>query len=416
MKHWAGAAVLAVMMAGAAQADIKPGGQTTAKPEPSCIELPSLFGYGCVPQNPKGFVSRACEEERGSASIEACTKDIETAKGENRLWPLLTRALHYMKAKRFTEAVADLDAVLAIKPDLFLAWSVRSMCQIALGHADLARADLEHSVQLRPQNFTAHFALASLYAKAGENEKAAAEIRAAVDAPLANTEEYYQRADFLYNANMHAAAFVDLSTVLARNPNHVGALMLHGAILAERHQADQARADCAKVQSLEPATSAKPHHCYGLAAELAGEYATALDEFSKAVALEPNEATLLQNRGSVYLMLGRYDEAVSDFDRAIALRADHADYYTNRGIAHRHLGHLTQALADYSKAIELTPNNPVAYTNRGALYLAQKDFEHAQADFEKALQLDPRNANAMRGAAKARAKQDGPLGQSLETR
>ncbi|MBM3752536.1 MAG: hypothetical protein FJW38_00970 [Acidobacteria bacterium] len=49
----------------------------------------------------------------------------------------------------------------------------------------------------------------------------------------------------------------------------------------------------------------------------AGDAANALSEFGRALAIEPNQARHMQNRGVALLVLGQRDAAIADFERAI---------------------------------------------------------------------------------------------------
>ena len=60
-------------------------------------------------------------------------------------------------------------------------------------------------------------------------------------------------------------------------------------------------------------------------------------------------------------------EAVEDYSRAIALNPGHCRAHYNRAWAHDQLGHTDAALAGYSASIKLEPGNPIAYSNRGRL-------------------------------------------------
>ena len=127
----------------------------------------------------------------------------------------------------------------------------------------------------------------------------------------------------------------------------------------------------------------------------------AIDNYNKAIQLNPDHPATYTNRGVAYAVQGDLTQAIADFNKAIQLDPHFANAYTNRGAAHADQGDLTLAIADYHIALQLDPNSVEAYINRGADYFTQGNLDLAIADFNKAIQLDPNFAMAYnnRGAA-----------------
>ena len=76
-------------------------------------------------------------------------------------------------------------------------------------------------------------------------------------------------------------------------------------------------------------------------------------DFNRALALDPNNAYLLYNRGTLYAQQQEYQKAIEDFTRAIALDANLAEAYYNRGLCAIYLKQTKAAVRDLSKAGEL---------------------------------------------------------------
>ena len=131
------------------------------------------------------------------------------------------------------------------------------------------------------------------------------------------------------------------------------------------------------------------------------DYETALHEFNKTLALEPENSELLVKRSVAYRLLGKYTEALADCDRAIELNPKSAWALAHRGAAYRMLGKYTEALADYEHAIELEPKFAFALAQRGEAYRMLGKYAEAMADLDRALELEPKSAFALasRGAA-----------------
>jgi tetratricopeptide (TPR) repeat protein len=120
-----------------------------------------------------------------------------------------------------------------------------------------------------------------------------------------------------------------------------------------------------------------------------GNLDLAISDYDKAIELDPEDPSAYFNRGMVYGFKGNLDRAINDFDKAIELDPEDADAYYNRGLAYDIMGDLDHAIVDYDKAIELSPEDPEFYNNRGNAYDNKGYFDHAISDYDKAIELDP---------------------------
>jgi protein O-mannosyl-transferase len=118
-------------------------------------------------------------------------------------------------------------------------------------------------------------------------------------------------------------------------------------------------------------------------------YDEAIDDFNKAIELNPEYAEAYNNRGNVFVNKKRNDEALNDFNMAIKLNAKNASAYYNRGIILAGKNRNGEAIKDFTKAIELKPDYARAYNNRGITYVSDKRNDKAIYDFTKAIELKP---------------------------
>ena len=73
--------------------------------------------------------------------------------------------------------------------------------------------------------------------------------------------------------------------------------------------------------------------------------------------------------------LGYYRGAIQDFNKAIEIDPNYYEVYNHRGFAKFNLGDYKEAIQDYNKAIEINPNYAFAYHSRGLtkIILGKKD-------------------------------------------
>ncbi|MFD1875212.1 tetratricopeptide repeat protein [Hymenobacter bucti] len=98
-------------------------------------------------------------------------------------------------------------------------------------------------------------------------------------------------------------------------------------------------------------------------------------------------ATIYNNRGYAYNMLAEYLLALQDFNRAIALQPSMAYAYNNRGLALHRLGMGAEGRADMEHSLRLDNQNAYAYRNLGIYHFDQGDYQAALPLFERAQRL-----------------------------
>jgi tetratricopeptide (TPR) repeat protein len=101
-----------------------------------------------------------------------------------------------------------------------------------------------------------------------------------------------------------------------------------------------------------------------------------------------------RRRGNTYYERGDYDRAIDDYTQAIRLEPNNGQHYGNRGVAYRDKGDYDRAIADFTQWIRLDPNNANAYRWRGRAYFQKGNFTHARTDVNRALQINPNHEQA----------------------
>ncbi len=93
--------------------------------------------------------------------------------------------------------------------------------------------------------------------------------------------------------------------------------------------------------------------------------------------------------GASHLNRGKPEKALEDFNRAIKIDPQRVDGYAGRANVFNTMGRYRESLRDYNIAIEMDPTLANAYVNRGLAYSHMGEYEKAIADLEKGLELDP---------------------------
>ncbi|MDR2700912.1 MAG: CHAT domain-containing protein [Spirochaetaceae bacterium] len=135
-------------------------------------------------------------------------------------------------------------------------------------------------------------------------------------------------------------------------------------------------------------------HDQGIAHYNAGDYDSAIADYTQAIALEPKDYYAYNNRGLAYVAKGELDRAIADYTQAIALNPKYDAAYNNRGIAYAAKGELDRAITDYTRAIKLNSKLEQIYNNRGNAYAAKGELDRAITDYNQAITLNPKDDHA----------------------
>jgi tetratricopeptide (TPR) repeat protein len=151
-------------------------------------------------------------------------------------------------------------------------------------------------------------------------------------------------------------------------------------------------AACAKLiesGQLDSAKLASAHFYRGIAFSNLGDRSRAINDFSEAIRLQPDNPAALNDRGNQYSLSGDFKRAIADYDEAIRLDPGIALTFENRGMAYEYLRDARRAIESFNEAIRLKPDYADALFNRGMCYYILGDLDHAVPDFREAVRLDP---------------------------
>lgn len=115
-----------------------------------------------------------------------------------------------------------------------------------------------------------------------------------------------------------------------------------------------------------------------------------LEDFNKALTVNPSYGNAYQNRGSIYVKLKKYDLAIKDYTQAIVYdeSKSKAASYSGRAFCYAKKKDYESAMKDYNRSIAENKNNRKAYNNRGIIYAIQGNMKNALVDFQMALNVN----------------------------
>jgi tetratricopeptide (TPR) repeat protein len=116
------------------------------------------------------------------------------------------------------------------------------------------------------------------------------------------------------------------------------------------------------------------------------DYTTIIDRGMKSGLMA---AVWYNNRGVIYRQLQNNPHSLQDFTKALQIDPTYISALQNRASVRRAIGDWEGALQDLTQVIDLEPQIGKWYCQRGHLWLRQEASARAQQDFERCLALDP---------------------------
>jgi tetratricopeptide (TPR) repeat protein/predicted Ser/Thr protein kinase len=148
----------------------------------------------------------------------------------------------------------------------------------------------------------------------------------------------------------------------------------------------KARQACSKAVELGNA-GAEGHVCLGVLENGAGNYEKAVDEFTRAIQLDPSSDGAYTGMASAYERLGKLNDAEKIYQQVIKLRPRYWKGYNQLGIFYCRQSQYDKCAAMFQKVAELTPDSFRGYANMGAAYLADGKYTEAIQPLKKSLQV-----------------------------
>ncbi|MEV6425923.1 tetratricopeptide repeat protein [Streptomyces sp. NPDC051662] len=153
----------------------------------------------------------------------------------------------------------------------------------------------------------------------------------------------------------------------------------------------QALAEYDRSLALDP-DEPTTHYGRGVAHQLNGDLVTALADLRRADELAPDTPWILDEYGETLRMAGRREEAVELLDRALALDPTNGYALACRGVAQHGLGRHSAALADLGRALELNDEYLWALVRRARVLRDMGEADRSFADLDRAVELAPDSA------------------------
>jgi tetratricopeptide (TPR) repeat protein/tRNA A-37 threonylcarbamoyl transferase component Bud32 len=273
-------------------------------------------------------------------------------------------------------AAADLREAIRLDPRHYQAYAGLAQVLQQQGRPDEAVAQFTQAIALRP-------GLAALHRGRAEVNQGRRPLSIKqVDAALRDLDEavrlespvnpvlgrdHTNRARLLERCGRPEEALAACDAALRAVPDDADAHRLRIGVLLVLQRYDDVIRSCAAVLANRP--TAEVFELRGLARDRRGDFAGAIDDYTQALAQRPGRPELWVRRGWDHLVIYAARLALEDFERALRLDPSNADALGGRGSARALLGQHRAAVADAEESLRHGEPDARTYYLAGRIYV-----------------------------------------------
>jgi tetratricopeptide (TPR) repeat protein len=191
------------------------------------------------------------------------------------------------------------------------------------------------------------------------------------------------------NKNFEEALSI-YDVVIKYDPRNGLAYIEKGIVLIELGRSDDAVEHFTTALNLLPNDVLLPDYLGNLLFQLK-RYSEALPHLTHYLDLNRDEDEIWYKKGKSHQYLNQNQKAIDSYDKAIKINPKNANYWSARASVLEILDKNEDALNNYDRAIEINPKNDSLWNNRGFVLNKLHRYQEAISAYEKAQELAPQN-------------------------
>ena len=187
-------------------------------------------------------------------------------------------------------------------------------------------------------------------------------------------------------------AEVAFQTALREVPTSAEALYGIGSVYLNQNKNAAAREmfeRCVQLQPTYPDTLPDAWNNLGVIATRENHVDEAVEDFRKALSINPRHLLSLDNLGNAYRLQKRWDDARTVLERAVEVAPEDPEANYSLGMVFAQDNNTDNAYEYLQRALKARPAYPEALNNLGVLYLVTNHRDQAVASFEQCIQTAP---------------------------
>tara|TARA_Y100001970_G_scaffold291020_1_gene426727 strand:+ start:182 stop:2170 length:1989 start_codon:yes stop_codon:yes gene_type:complete len=192
----------------------------------------------------------------------------------------------------------------------------------------------------------------------------------------------------LFNSNKFVDTNKEIHKLLIKYKKSSVLYNILGAAKAAQNFLEESVENYKKALSLNP-KYAQAYNNLGVALQKLKKIDEAIENYNKAINLKNDFAEAYNNLGSAIKENNELKNSLFYFEKAIKIKSDYAEAYYNKAATCEALGEKTEAISNYKKAINSKPDYVQAYNDLGNILSDLSRFDESLEFYKKALEIKP---------------------------
>lgn len=348
------------------------------------------------PRDPETLVRRAelfynhKDYVKALDDLNTAMKYYEPGDEESRYPAYQLRARIYQRQKKYTDALADLNRVLAMSPQDYGTLYQRANALYELGRYPESKQDYTLMLRINPLSQDALLGLAKVAVKQNNIGTANELADRAVSLTPNRSEIYLGRAAVRRLMGNDQAAVEDYISAISVDEASTGNALAYLVDLSRENYP-------VVMTGLSNAISKAPRNgmfyfIRGMIAQGHCHYPAAIDDYDRIIngGLD-SYAGLNGTLAECYYYLGQYDKALANADYAISASDDNAPYYVTKSLIKRAQGDDVAAVDAAEKALEKAPELETALVAKALAQVRTGQAADASIALSEAAMENPGN-------------------------
>ncbi|MEY3050883.1 MAG: hypothetical protein RLY31_668 [Bacteroidota bacterium] len=292
------------------------------------------------------------------AAIADLTRQLASADGPQPAL-LAARAARWLERENYDEAIADLEAAIAIDSSKAEYFHVLADAYMDYFKSRKALHTMERAGSRFPDRIPTLLKLAEFQLILKQHQQALFTLeRIRLKAPL-HPEMFYLMGDVYLDMDRPTEAILQFQSAVEQDPDLIDAWVKLGTLLADR-ESPQAEKYFDNALRVDSNSVAALHAKAFFLSNVKNDLPAAVQLYRKINILHPQYVDGFYNLGLIYMDMDSLPQAYERFHIAIQVDPTLAGAYYHRGLSAEKMGNAEQALSDYRQTLLLDPDYAAA--------------------------------------------------------
>ncbi len=360
-------------------------------------------------QRAEAFALRSGQQKDADRKLADLGKAVELQPKKPEY--LRLRAQHLYEKEKYADALVDADKALKMEPEHAATNELRGMILLGLNKYDDALKSFDKSTELVPKNPMPYEHRGELYRQKGDLQKAVEQLTKAIELAPDSVATLLVRAGMYYEMKKPEKALEDIDAAIKLQPSVAQSHLMRAEVLAATNRLDQAISELEALLKASPGNVALLNRL-GSFYLVAGRPRKAIEAASQIISKDADNYSAIRFRADAYLNIGKHAEAIADFEKALALNKDDESLLNNYAWVlatspDEKLRDGPRALKYATKAAEATKfETPHVLSTLAAAYAETGDYENAAKWSQKAVELSQKEVDAAKDDDKKKLQAD----------